>query len=136
MSVAIPAAADTPLAGCCRIERPARLRQTGVTETERNFSIAMHLSPLAAFLFALAIFVPLVVWLVRKDESAFNDDHGRELINALVSFFLYHLVAAVTVIGLLALPVLYVVGIISLIHGAIAAGRGEYFRYPMTIRFL
>ncbi len=133
MSVAIPAGCHHPLG----IEVPTqRLRQDDVTNTERNCSVAMHLSPLVAFVFGPAVLAPLVLWLVRKDESAFNDDHGREMINSLLSFFLYHVVAAITIIGLLALPVLYVVGIVNVIRGAIAASRGEYFRYPMTIRFL
>ena len=32
--------------------------------------------------------------------------------------------------------VLMVVGVIGVIRGALASTRGEYFRYPMTIRFL
>ncbi|MHC4100918.1 MAG: DUF4870 domain-containing protein, partial [Planctomycetota bacterium] len=106
------------------------------TDSDRNFSIAMHLSPLAGFVFFPFIFIPIVLWWVRKDESSFNDDHGREMTNALISFFFYHLVAFITVIGIAALPVLYVIGIINLIRGAVAAGRGEYFRYPMTIRWI
>ena len=82
------------------------------------------------------MFTPMVLWAVRKDESAFNDDHGREMTNALISFLIYNLVGFITVIGIIALPVLYVLAIVNMIRGAVAAGRGEYFRYPMTIRFL
>ena len=77
-----------------------------------------------------------MLWLIRKNESEFNDDHGREMTNALISFFLYHVAAVITVIGIVVLPVLYVIGIVNLIRGAVAAGRGEYFRYPITIRFV
>jgi uncharacterized Tic20 family protein len=49
---------------------------------------------------------------------------------------LYHFVAAITVIGLLGLPVLYILAVVNVVRGAISARRGEYFRYPMTIRFL
>jgi uncharacterized Tic20 family protein len=45
-------------------------------------------------------------------------------------------VAVITVIGIIALPVLYVVGVVSLIRGAVAASRGDFFRYPITMRFL
>ena len=107
-----------------------------VTETDRNYSVAIHLAPLAAFVFAPLILASLVLWLIRKDQSSFVDDHGRETINALISFVIYHFLAIVTVIGIIALPVLYIVGIVSLIRGAVAAGRGEFFRYPVTMRFL
>ena len=120
----------------CR-PRPQPRPDTGsMTDTDRHFGVAIHLTPLAAFVFGPLILAPLVLWLIRKDQSAFNDDHGREMTNALLSFLLYHLVAIITVIGIIALPVLYVIGIINLIRGAMAAGRGEYFRYPMTVRFI
>ncbi len=42
----------------------------------------------------------------------------------------------VTGIGMLAWLVWVVVAIIALVRGAVAASNGEYFRYPMTIRFI
>ena len=105
-------------------------------DADRNFGIAIHLSPLVAFVFAPVLLAPLILWLIRKDQSSFVDDHGREMLNALLSFVLYHIVAVITIIGMVALPVLYIVGVVNLVRGAVAAGRGELFRYPITIRFL
>jgi uncharacterized Tic20 family protein len=34
------------------------------------------------------------------------------------------------------MPILWIVILVSLIRGASASKSGEYFRYPMTIRFL
>ena len=106
------------------------------SDTDRHYGIAIHLSPLVAFLFGPAILLPLVLWLIRKDESPFVDDHGREMLNALLSFVVYHIVLFLSLIGIIALPVLYIVAVVNLIRGASSAGRGDYFRYPMTIRFL
>ena len=36
----------------------------------------------------------------------------------------------------LTMYVLWIVGLVSVIRGAVAAGRDEFFRYPMTFRFL
>ena len=107
-----------------------------VNDADRHIGIAMHLTPLLGFLFGPAILAPLVLWLIRKNDSSFVDDHGREMNNALISFVIYHIVAIITVIGIIALPVLYIIGIVSLVRGAIAAGQGDLFRYPMTMRFL
>ena len=106
------------------------------SDTDRHFGVAIHLSPLVAFLFGPAILAPLVLWLIRKDESPFVDDHGREMLNALLSFVVYHIVAVLTVVGIVALPVLYIVAVVNLVRGAVSANRGDFFRYPMTIRFL
>jgi uncharacterized Tic20 family protein len=114
-----------------------RLRDDRLTEVERNFSIATHLSPFSAIVIGpLAFFAPLVLWLIRKDHSAFNDDHGREICNFMISIVLLTVISGITIIGLLFWPVLVVVAIVSPIRAAIAAGKGEYFRYPMTFRFL
>ncbi len=114
----------------------SRFRDGSTTDRDRNYGIAMHLTPLAGLVAAPLVLLPVLLWALRKDESAYVNDHGREITNALLSFFLYHVVAVITVIGILALPVLYIVGVISMIRGAAACSRGEYFRYPMTIRFL
>lgn len=108
------------------------------TSEDRNFAVAMHLSPFASLigLFPWALLVPVVLWIIRKEKSAFNDDHGREIMNYGLSLLILHVLLAVSIIGILALPVLWVIAVVSLIRASIAAGRGEYFRYPMTWRFL
>jgi uncharacterized Tic20 family protein len=113
-----------------------RLRQDGVSGSDRNMAVAIHLSPLVMMgvLGPLALAIPLVLWLIRKDDSPFVDDHGREVLNFGVSFLLLHLLLAITVIGLAFIPVLWIVGIVNVIRGAVSAGTSEYFRYPLTIR--
>jgi uncharacterized Tic20 family protein len=136
MSIAVPAAGPRPATVEPLPPPPSRMCQRGLTDSDRNYSIAIHLAPLAGFAFFPLMFTPIILWWVRKDESAFNDDHGREMTNALISFILYHVVAFISIIGIIALPVLYVIAIVNMIRGAVAAGRGEFFRYPMTIRFI
>ena len=114
------------------IASPAQLTR----ESDRNYALAIHLSPLSAMLFGPAILMPIVLWLLRKSESPFVDDHGRESVNAVLSFLLYNVLAIITLVGVILLPVLYIVAIVSLVRGAVAASRGDFFRYPMTIRFL
>jgi len=114
-----------------------RLREDGVTDSDRNFSVVMHLSPLAfIWIGPFALAVPLIMWLVRKDESRFVNDHGREIVNFMISLCVLHVITALTIVGLLAWPVLWVVAVVGMIRGSIAAGRSEYYRYPMTIRLL
>ena len=133
MSVAMPAGADR-----VRIQPPpSRLRAGGLSDSERNFALAMNLTPFAAIPFQLFIFTPLVLWLVRKDESVFNDDHGREVLNMLLSGLIFTIgLIFIPIIGWLALAVWWVITVVSMVRGARAASKGEYFRYPMIIRFL
>ncbi len=133
MSVAMPAGASR-----VRIQHPpSRLRAGGLTDSERNFALAMHLTPLAGLIFGLLIIIPLVLWLVRKNQSVFNDDHGREVLNMLLSGLIFTIgLILIPIIGWLALAIWYVITVVNMVRGGIAASNGEYFRYPMIIRFL
>ncbi len=111
--------------------------------SERQFAMWMHLSLLGSIVAPFVItIVPLVMWQTRKADSPFLDDHGREAVNFHISLYLYmlaivpFLIMLTCGIGVLLIPGIYILGIIGMIAAAKAASRGEYYRYPMTIRFL
>ena len=118
-----------------------RLREMHLTDGDRNWAIALHLLPFAAAVFFFFAFAPLIIWLIRKNDSPFDDDHGREVVNMqltslLLSFLLFVLGFLTFGLGWLMIAVWHVIIIIAQIRGAVAAGNGEYFRYPMIIRFI
>jgi uncharacterized Tic20 family protein len=51
---------------------------------------------LAAAIYVLSLFVPvigpLIIWLLKKDESSFVDYHGKEYFNFLISYTIYSVV--------------------------------------------
>ena len=115
-----------------------RLQDQRLASTDRNFAMWMHVSVLLAFL-VLWIFagvVPLILWLISRDRSPFIDDHGREVVNMSITGVIVLVVGMVTGIGMLIVPIWVIIALIGVIRGAVAASNGEYFRYPMTIRFL
>ncbi len=114
-----------------------RAKEHVMADGDRHCAVATHLSPLAfVWIGPFALAIPLILWLVRKDQSRFMDDHGRESVNFIISFIVLHILLPITIIGIALLPVLWVVGIVNMIRAAMAANRHEYFRYPVTIRFL
>ncbi len=115
-----------------------RIQQEGLSDVDRHWAMWTHLSVLLAFLVIgpFAVVAPLAMWLSRRKSSTFTDDHGREVTNMSITGVVLLLLGMVTGIGILAWLVWVVVAIIALIRGAVAASNGEYFRYPMTIRFI
>ncbi len=118
-----------------------RLDAGPLAEWERTYSLFLHLSLLAFHFVPIPVVPALVMWLIKRDESAFVDDHGREAMNFQISLVLYAL--CLVPVGMLTCGVgfalyvpLYALGIVGLVMGASAAHRGQYFRYPMTIRFI
>lgn len=113
-----------------------------VSDSERNWAIAMHLSLLSVHVVAvLWVVVPIILWLAKRKESAFLDDHGRETVNFHLSLLLYSgLVTVVTIMtcgagALLFIP-LYALGIAGMIMASVSASKGQYYRYPMCLRMI
>ena len=82
---------------------------------------------------------PLVIYLIKRDESAFVGDQAKEVLNFHLSVVIYAIVSVLScfiLIGFLLLPALGVFVLAATIMGAIAAYDGKMFRYPLCIRFL
>ena len=106
---------------------------------ERNWAMTAHLSGFVAAYLALGFLGPLVVLLAAGHRSPFVRRHAVEALNFNLSILLYAAVSTVLVLVLIGIPMLLTVGVLSLVSvvlGAVAASRGEEFRYPMSIRFV
>ena len=82
---------------------------------------------------------PLVIWLVKKGESAFVDDQGKESLNFNISVVIYGIISGVLTLVLIGIFLLIALGIFWLvvtIMAALAANKGQYYRYPLCIRIL
>ena len=112
---------------------PGRLHQDGVNESNRNIAILMHLAyPIGYFILGigpLALLIPLGIWLIYRSQSEFIEDHGKDLVNFVISMLLFHIIFFL-------IPILIIIMVVNGIRAAKAAHRSEYFRYPITIRFL
>ncbi len=121
-----------------------------VTDDERTYALMLHLSLLAHVVLTLiAIIIPIVMWQAKKKESPFLDDHGREAVNFQISLIIWSIALPIiaALVGLITcgvglvllipaaiLP--YIVGVVGMIQASMAANRGEFYRYPMTFRFV
>ena len=82
---------------------------------------------------------PLVMWLVKKDESSFVDDQGKEAVNfnitMLIAFFVAFLLMFVA-IGAVLMPVLFIFWVVMVIIAGLKANDGVAYRYPFTLRLI
>lgn len=124
------------------VDGKGRVVDGQAAEWERTYSMFTHLTLLAVHFLPLPVIAPLIMWLIKRDQSPFVDDHGREAINFQISLLIYALVvvplAAILTCGIGAILWLgvWALGIVGMILAAVAAHRGQYYRYPATIRFL
>lgn len=117
-----------------------KLIDPAATHDTRVYCLFMHLALATWFVIGpFAIIVPLIMWQIKKDQSAFIDDHGREAINFQISVNLYVLASTLLVIVCVGWPMFVAtttLGIIGIVLASLAAHRGEYFRYPACVRFI
>ena len=109
-----------------------------VSSNSRNLATLSHLSAFITFVGIPSLVGPLVVWLLNRDDP-FVEQQAKEALNFNISFLLYGVVAAISIIllvGLIALPVVLVTWFVLVIVAAIKAGNGEDYQYPFTIRFV
>lgn len=81
----------------------------------------------------------LVIWLIKKDDSAFIGEQAREALNFQITMMLAYVVAWVLsflLIGFLLFPILFVSNIIFCILGAVKTSKGKAYRYPLVLRLL
>ena len=124
----------------------------------RTWGIFCHLGALSMYLGVPFgnILVPLIIWLLKKDDLPLVDEHGKQSLNFQLSLMLYAVIAAIVyAVVLMALylvtaayfprvalafpPLLFaaflIVHLVFTITAAIKAGNGEVYRYPLAIRF-
>lgn len=109
-------------------------------QKENDWATLCHLLALTGLFFPFFnIGAPLVMWLLKKDESYNLDQHGREVLNFQISWTIYIFISFILVfvlVGLFMLFILVLSSIILSVIGALKARQGELYRYPITIRFL
>jgi uncharacterized Tic20 family protein len=81
----------------------------------------------------------LIIWLLKKDDSTYINAQAKEALNfqiTIVIGFVIAWVLAWILIGIALIPVLYIVNIVFCILGAMAASKGQDYRYPFAIRLV
>ncbi|MEM6524075.1 MAG: DUF4870 domain-containing protein [Bacteroidota bacterium] len=108
--------------------------------SDKQWALIAHLGTLAGYIIPFGnIVVPLVVYISKKDESEFVREHARESLNFQITFTLLVIAAVITIVlmvGILFLIVLPIVNLIFIILAALAIDKGEFYRYPLAVKFI
>ena len=110
------------------------------TPEQKQMGLFLHLSQFAnLILFPIGIILPIVLWQTQKDKMPALDAHGKMVVNWMISSTIYAIVSIVlmlVLIGFLTILAVGIMGIVFPIIGAIKANNGEFWEYPLTIKFL
>jgi len=82
---------------------------------------------------------PLIIYLVNGDRDPFVRHHAAEALNFQITLVIAYLISAVlmlVLVGFLLFFVVFIGAIVLCIQAAIAANRGEWYRYPVNLRLV
>ena len=128
------------------------------TADERNNAMFTHLASFASLMIPFGnILGPLLIWSLKKERSNFVDEHGKASLNFEITYTIIVFTAVILTAfmaitnGIMENPVgvvmsllifivpifaYWILSIVLVIVAAIKASNGEYYRYPLSIRFI
>jgi hypothetical protein len=101
---------------------------------EKSMGMLSHL--LAIFFGFLA---PLIIYLVKKDESKYVSEHAKESLNFQITLLIAYIVCfflMFVLIGILLMVLLHLFRLVVCIIATIRANEGKMYRYPFTITLI
>lgn len=107
---------------------------TSVTSDEKLFAIFAHLGTIIG-----GFLVPLIIWIVKKDESPFVDYHAKEALNFQITVFLGYVVGgilSIVLIGVFVILACWILSVVCAIMAAVKANEGKPYRYPVSWRII
>lgn len=107
----------------------------------RQLLVLTHLSQLLDFVTGIGGFIiPLILWIVNKNQVIHMDEHGKSILNFRITMFLYVLICIPLVLffglGLLGFFVIGIFYFIFPIMNAIKASNDQEPSYPFSIVFI
>lgn len=109
---------------------------TTPTSDERTLGILSHI---LAIVNGIGLFGPLVIWLIKKDESQFVSENAKESLNFQLTMIIAHIISAilwVVLIGVFLTWILVILNIILVIIATIKASENKIYRYPFNLRLI
>ena len=105
-----------------------------VSDNERMLGVLSHaLTLIAGFL------APLIIYLLKKDESVFVRAHAKESLNFQLTLLIAYIIGFLLIfmiIGIILLPLIGLIQLVLVVIATINAADNKMYRCPFCIRFI
>jgi uncharacterized protein len=101
------------------------------TSDEKTLAILSHILTLVA-----PIVAPLIIFLIKKDESKFVSYHAKESLNFQITMMIIILGLMITIIGILLIWIVGIAALVLVIIATIRASEGKLYKYPFSLRLI
>lgn len=108
-----------------------------VSSDDRTWGILVHAAALSGLFVPFGnILGPLVIWAIKRDDSQFIDENGKQAVNFQITWTILVIVAALTVligIGVVLLPLVAIAWLILVIIAIVRTSENQVYDYPLTL---
>jgi len=101
--------------------------------------IMAMLSHILAIVPGIGILGPLVIYLVKKDESGFVAENAKESLNFQITMVLAYIISAILILVIIGAFLFWILGIMNVvlvIVATIKASENRIYRYPFNMRLI
>ena len=112
-------------------------------ETQRlglQWGLWLHFSQLLGYIIPiLGFIVPIIIWQLKKADYPAIDEHGKNVVNWLISVILYAAICLPLTLIFVGMPLLILLSIFCLLFpiiGGIRANNNVVWRYPLALKFV
>lgn len=101
------------------------------TSDEKTLALLCHV-----LTFIAPILAPLIIWLIKKDESAFIAYHAKESLNFQITVVVVCVLLVISIVGLLIVWLVGIFSVVLVVMATIKASEGMLYKYPFSIRLI
>ncbi len=97
------------------------------------------LSHILAIVPGIGILGPLVIYLVKKDESSFVRENAKESLNFQLTIIILYIISGILVLIFIGIFLIWIIGILNtilVIVATIRAAEDQVYRYPLSFRLI
>lgn len=101
---------------------------------EKTLGLLAHLITLVS-----SFIGPIIIYLVKKDDSEFVANHAKESLNFQITMLLAYIVCFIlmfVIIGVFLMGLIGIIDLVLVIVAAVKASEGKNYRYPFCIRLI
>jgi len=101
------------------------------TSDEKTLALLSHILTLVA-----PILAPLIIYLLKKDESRFVSFHAKESLNFQITVTIVVIGLFITIIGAFIAGMVGIAALVFVVIATVKASEGKLYRYPFNIRLI
>ena len=103
------------------------------TSDEKTMALLSHVLTLVP---GVGFLAPLIIYLIKKDESSFVSASAKESLNFQITLYIVVIGLFITVIGIFLVWIIAIMALILVIVATIKTSEGKLYRYPLTLRLI